>query len=302
MIFNSLRIQHGFILTAFLLLAACSKKTPDGPSSPTLERASLMQLAFPGWAEKGPGHKQKLLVPASKSGVTDANKKPIDVQVDELVDPEFVVRLADDDATMIIRANEIDDNGEIQGCHACGVDYGAIQFHRYDGKWFLANRQDVFTTAGSMGMGDSPEIIKLAQHMFALKLGTYYMQTGVQTNSAELYELTPSGPHNLLKKSLDFSADNDGMADCTEPSTKDWSKPVPEKDQSECFKIDVKWSLDAKAETPGDLALQYTGLTRTEGDDKLYHYHHINEKLVWRYQAGQYVQIAGANPLDGITH
>jgi hypothetical protein len=285
-----------------LALAACGKKTPDGASSATLERAALMQLAFPGWSEKGAGHKQTLLVPGSVSGETDANKKPVDVSYDELVDPEFVVRLTDDDATMIIRANRLEDNGEIQECHACGVDYGAIQFHRYDDKWFLVNRQNVFTTAGSMGMGDSPEIIKLAQHVFALKLGSYYMQMGEETNSTQLYELTPSGPRDLVKKWLQLSADNEGMvADCSEPSAKDRNKPLPEEDQSECFKIDVRWSLDATGETPGDLTLQYTGFTRLQGDDNLYRYHHVNDKTVWRYQGGQYVQVSGTNPFDQVA-
>ncbi len=284
------------------ILAACGKKAPDGPSSATLERASLMQVAFPGWTANGPAQKQKLHVPEKFSSATDAKGKTVEEVIDEQIDPEFVVRLADDDATLIFSGHRLEDDGQPQMCQACGVEFGAVQFHRVDGNWYLTNRQDVFTEAGSMGSGVSPEIIKLAQHVFALKLGSYEMQSGDESQVDGLYVLTPTGPRDVLEKGVFQFANNEGMAvNCQEPSARDKNKPLPEEEQQECYHLDSKWHLDATGETPGDLTLQYAGFVRTQDKDKQYRYHHVDTKQIWHYQDGKYVAVSGTNPIDKIV-
>lgn len=288
-------------LTSCLLLAACGKKTPDGPSSATLERASLMQLAFPNWVAKGPTQKQALHIQPPNSRQVDKQGKAVEETVEELVTPEFVVRLSDDDAAMIFRGQRLDDEGKPDICPACDVEFGAVQFHRTEEKWYLVHRQDVFASAGSMGDGATPEIIKLSQHAFAFKLGSYQSQSGEEYNQTELYELTPNGPHQLMDKGVYLFADNEGMAvNCAEPSAHDANKPIPEEEQQNCYHFDSKWQLDAQGETPGDLILQFTGFTRMQDKDKQYRYHHVDTQQIWHYQDGKYVVTSGTNPIDKI--
>jgi hypothetical protein len=300
-------IQHllrTLILTSIFLLAACGKKAPDGPSSPTLERAALMQLAFPGWSAKGATHDQKLFISGKLTGTSDKQGQPMDEVSNERVDPAFVVRLSDDDATLVIRENRIDVNGNIADCNACTVEYGSIQFHRYDDRWYLSNRQDVFTDVGSMGAGDSREIVKLSQHAYALKLGSYAMNMGEENNVVDLYELTPDGPHALLGKGGIYLSGNneDAVASCSEPPLKDRNKPLFADDQSDCYRVESKWKLDATGETPGDLILEFSGFIRIQDQDKQYRYHHVDSRQTWHYQGGKYVVASGINPMDQVGH
>jgi hypothetical protein len=288
-----------------LLLAACSKKTPDGPSSPTLERAALMQLAFPGWTADGAGRNWKLHVPSALFGPITAKNQPEDAIWDEQVDPEFVVRLSDDDATLIVLEQPLNDNGQVMDCHGCRVNYGAVQFHRHDGNWRIANRQDVFAIGGQADVGNFPKIIKLSQHAFALKIDTSYAQSGEAASWIELFELTTRGPRDLLDgKEITLNIDDDGMvgdSHCNGPAPKDGKIARTEDEKSECFHIDGKWMQDAKGETPGDMIVQYTGLKRTQDGDNLYHYHRVNERLVWKYQDGKFVLVAGKDPTAKLT-
>lgn len=288
------------ILLAPLLFAACSKKEPDAPSSTTLERASLMQLAFPGWAASGPSQKQKLHITADFSQKTDAQGKAQDDIEERSLEPQFVVRLSDDDATLIFRSHKLDEHGEVDLCMGCVVDYGAVQFHRRDDKWYLSNRQDVFMATGDRGSGDTPEIIKLAQHVFALKVTEVAEQMGEEDDMVDLYELTPAGPHELLDKNITGSYNIDGATpvDCTDPTVLDKGKEFKPEEDTQCAHIDMKWHLDASAETRGDLTLKFSGLVRNQGKDKQYHFHRIDAQQVWRYQGGKYVVLSGENPVE----
>jgi|GEM_PF-5250930 len=293
-LFRSLRF---ILLSTLITLAACSKKAPDGPSSATLERASLMQLAFPGWAASGPAQKQKLHVPADQSRATDAKGKQVAEVVDEVVTPEFVVRLSDDDATMIFSGLRGDLQTGSDACIPCGSDYGTAQFHRYNGNWYLTNRQDVFTSVGTIGGDGDPEMIKLAQNVFAVRMTTITGSMGETTNSAELHELTPTGAHMLVN--VTQAADFEGMSGtCKEPPASKQNMPLSEEDQNDCFHVSAKWLLDTKGATPGDLILQFSGFHRTEDKDNQYRYHHIDNKQVLRYQNGKYVVVSGTNPID----
>lgn len=293
-----------------LLLAACSKKAPDAPSSATLDRTALMQLAFPGWAEKGGVRNWRLRVPPELSDEVDANKKPKEYFFNAQLDPEFVVRLSDDDASLIVLEQPLAEDGQIFECHGCRVDYGAVQFHRRDGKWFIANRQDYVGEGGQMDVGNFPKIVKLSQHAYGLKVDMFYAQSGMELHSTELFELTPNGPRAPL--SMPLSVNDDGalrFADDDSGATVNCEK-MPSKKQTqhfimngdfECYHLDAKWSVDDKGETPGDVIVQYKGLIRTEDDDKVHRFHPINERMVWKYQDGKYVHVSGVDPTKKLT-
>jgi len=294
------------LLLCACLLCACSKAAPQGPSSTTLERKALMQIAFPGWTAKGRGQLQTLKVrrevmnSISPQAATDKSVGPVDSE--ELVKPLYVVRLADDQAVMITETHRPDEQNEPDTCHACSAGFGAYQFQRDGERWLMTRRDDVFTYAGSNGVA-STSVIKLAASVYALAVESGGCWQGYCGSWLNLFELTARNAQALTDKALRTSADNSGArAECDHDASAQAAAGAEGEPASAegCYEIDGKWAIDAGGPLPGALTLTFTGSRRVAQDGKLQAAQGIHDIQVLRYQSGRYVVASGQNPVPEI--
>lgn len=264
---------------------------------------ALMQIAFPGWTAKGKGRLQTLHVrrevmnTISPQSPKDKSVGPLDSE--ELVQPLFVVRLAEDQAVMITETHQPDEQGEPDTCHACSAGFGAYQFQREGERWRMTRRDDVFTYAGSNGAA-SASVVKLAASTYALATESGGCWQGYCGSWLNLFELTPKGAQALTDKAIRLSAGNGGArAECDhETQTKAGAAEEREPASAEgCYEIDSKWAIDAGGPLPGALTLNFKGSRQAAVDGKLQPEKTINDQQILRYQAGKYQVVSGLNPV-----
>lgn len=68
------------------------------------------------------------------------------------------------------KSQTLDASGEVDSCHACGVDIGAITYKKVNDEWRVVSKQRKLGVAGQYGdvSEEDPEVVKLSSDVMAL--------------------------------------------------------------------------------------------------------------------------------------
>lgn len=278
-------------LFIFCLLGACQK--PDVPYAATLDRATLMQLPFPGWANEGDSSVQVL----DLSATTPKKDKADTTKVRAQLEPIYVVRIDEAHAVLLTAALPVDEDNAPYICHSCSGTIGAYFFdHNSDG-WRLSARQDAVADSGVDGNIGDTSIAKLADGHFALTsnwgscwqgyCGTWLVVVGLQADKA-----------SLLDSGIPLSADNSGAYDsCSSLDKPKDARAPPESEEPPhaCFDVRGKWKIQGS-----QLALNFEGhLSKLGADGQLLPTEKIAQQVVYDFAPGLLTLAKGKNPVPG---
>ena len=275
------------IAIGLFLLVACQKA--EMRYSATLDRASLMQLPFPGWKADGEGSVQ----PVDLSATAGKQSKADATQMRAKVTPLYVVRLDDTHAALLTQALPVDDDNTPQSCHACSGNIGAYFFEHGTAGWRLGARQDAVANSGVQGNIGQTQITKLADGHFALTAewgscwqgycGSWLVLIGLQADRA-----------TLLHAGIPLSVDNDGAfgacGELDKPTT-----ATADPDLHECLDVHSQWKIQDSR-----LLINFEGrVSKPDPDGKLLPTQKIAQQTAYAITPGLLTLVRGANPVPG---
>jgi hypothetical protein len=264
------------VAASVFLLLACDRA--EQTHAPSLQRAELMQLPFPGWKAQGGARIQTV----DLSENTRAEVQPL-----------YVVQLDDTHAALLTQTAPVDERDEPFSCHACALTVGAYFFERDDKGWRLTSRQDDAVESGLQGNLGTTGITKLADGHYAFTsewgscwqgyCGTWLVVLGLEPGKA-----------SVLSSGIRTSVDNEGAyGSC---SALDNPKAADAEALShECLDIDSTWKFVNKR-----LHLHFTGRL-SELDDKGARKptQKIAQDAEYAIVQGELQLVQGTNPVPG---
>lgn len=274
----------GLLIMLSLLLASCQKA--ETKYAPSLERAGLMSLVFPGWSDTDSGRRQTV----DLSAIATTKDDPGSVQSDVL--PMYVVKLDDTHAAML---TEVMPGGEENNvCHACSRVIGTYFFSKDNSGWRLTGRQDAVATSGLEGNIGDTGIVKISDGHYALTsawgscwqghCGEWLVVVGLEKDRA-----------SVLTDGIPISAGNNGaFGSCTAIDS-----PEEEDDLSlhnECIDVQSNWKFQGNR-----LILNFQGRLRpVDGDRNPLPVQLIKQQAVYEVIEDKLKLVKGTNPVPGI--
>lgn len=158
--------------------------------------------------------------------------------------------------TLTYNLNEA--TGDIDSCHACAPEIGAITYKKQANEWAVISKQPSFTSFGSWGeAGDvKPEPLLLSKLTTSFLLDTSYGNTGMFTSGKTIFSFADDTWRDL--GNITTEENNAGACDETVPPTDEFYR--------KCWAYEGKISIVPKQNTQyPDLLVTRTG-TFSEGD------------------------------------
>ena len=255
------------------------------PAAPPSARALLGQV-FPGWPAQAAGAVQPLDWSSLHGNANGAQPTPA------WVAPIGVVAFDATHAALVTRAVRVDDHGQPDDCHACGVVVGAYFFHREGGRWQLAARQDAVLEAGAQGSIGTTRLHRVADGQFVLSADWGSCWQGVCGSWLTLVGLRPDHA-TVLSDGVRLSVDNDGVAGaCSALDRHAAGQPAT----GPCLDVRSTWKLDGR-----DLTVHFTGRMRVPGaHHRLRPVQRIDTATVYRLSASSMVLLKGRDPVPAL--
>lgn len=271
----------GLFIALSLLLTGCQKAEPK--YTPSLERAGLMSLAFPGWSDTDSGRRQTV----DLSAIANSKVNPGSMKSDVL--PMYVVKLDDTHAAMLTEV--MPGGAENNVCHACSRVIGAYFFSKDNSGWRLTDRQDAVATSGVEGNIGDTAIVKIEDGHYALTsawgscwqgyCGQWLVVVGLKEHHA-----------SVLAEGIPISAENDGaFGSCAAIDS-----PAEEDEVSlhnECIEVHSKWKFQGKR-----LILNFQGRLRPVDDSRnALPIQLIKQQAIYEVIEEKLRLVKGANPV-----
>jgi len=273
--------------TAAFFLIACQKT--ELKHAATLDRASLMELPFPGWRADAKAKIQSV----NLSALAEEKNKASEAATRAEVTPIYVVKLDDTHATLLTQTLPVNDGDEPIDCHACSGTIGAYFFEQDAAGWQLTSRQDAVAQSGVQGHIGDTSISKLTDGHFALTAewgscwqgycGSWLVVVGLQRDNA-----------TLLAPGIPLSVDNDGAhGACSALDAPEESEAEP--NAHECMDIRSKWKFQGNR-----LVARFEGrLNQVDSNGKPSPTKKIQQQAVYEVAQGQLSLVKGTNPVPG---
>lgn len=151
------------------------------------------------------------------------------------------------------RTYNLNESGEIESCHACSPEIGAITYKKQLNEWQVVSKQKSFTSFGSWGDSDDdikPEMFQLSTTTTSFLLESGYGNFGQMTLGKTIFSFSDNTWRDL--GSITTSEDNSGACDETLPPTDELYR--------KCWSYDGKISVIPKQNTKyPDLLVVRTG-------------------------------------------
>lgn len=273
----------GLLITLAFLLSACQKA--ETKYAPSLERAALMPLVFPGWSDTDNGRRQTV----DLSAIASKKNEPNPSAVPSDISPIYVVQL---DGTHAAMLTEVMPGGEENNsCHACSVIVGAYFFSKDNSGWRLTGRQDAVATSGVEGNIGTTGIVKISKAHYALTsvwgscwqgyCGEWLVVVGLEKDRA-----------SVLADGIPLSAGNNGAyGSCSAIDS-----PAEEDEDSlhnECIDVQSKWKFQGNR-----LILSFQGRLRpVDGNRNPQPVQLIKQQAVYEVIEDKLKLVKGTNPV-----
>jgi hypothetical protein len=158
---------------------------------------------------------------------------------------------ADDAHVVFTKTQTLEDNGDINTCHACGAEIGAVTYKKVNDEWQIISKQQI----GDIGSyGDAPEITQaeifpISPNKFAFLISDGFSQMGYETTGKYVF-LFNNGKWQHLGF-VQTGESNGASSQCA--------------DEHKCLSSEGKVSVITGEKEYPDLLVTKTG---TEQDDK----------------------------------
>ncbi|WP_035052044.1 hypothetical protein [Andreprevotia chitinilytica] len=280
-----------------------------------------MQVVFPAWQD---GKRNVALAVADDSdqkASATAASQPATAQRWFTLDPDQVVRLAEDRAVLITTGSEVDEHGASLAGHPSPGLISAYWFKRDGERWIADGSQNEVDWIGFSGTPGKTQVVKLSANRFALSAEPSSCWQGYCGTWFALYELGAHKVTPLLKEEALASDNINAMSVDCEPVLKRPAGSVDQHEEEdatrhECYSVTGQWHIQAGKsgkDQPGDLVIDF--LSRTEHLKTLKAaeededgnvtsqalvastIEHSKQRALYRYQNGSYKRVSGTNPV-----
>ncbi len=191
-------------------------------------------------------------------GVTDASGK-IKTASDKLSSIWFEQSFQngkDNNHVIFIKSQPIDNAGNIDDCHACGVLIGQVSYKQMNGAWKIISKQKDFTKIGSYG--DAPnitqaKILQISSDKNIFLIHDSYMVMGEASEWEELFLFSKNSWHHI--GGISAIIDNSASMECND-------------DNKKCINYEGKVSVIPSNKEYPDILVTKTGTDFNRDKDK----------------------------------